>query len=357
MNKLKSKTLITFVLSTILLFQVISGTTLFNITNTNHTTQNLSIQRTNYLFENKSFLIITSQPFLADFTQNIVGKLFKVQSTVKGTEDPHSYTPTISDSLVISSANIFIYYGVADIDGWVTGIIPTLPSTVHTVKLINLSKDGLYDPYIGSGEQNPHLWMWPFFVNNTLVERIYSALVRFDPVHINIYQQNLYNYRKQLGELIQRVNGTAALLKGVETVEYHAAYFYLLHEMNVTRIGAIEQIENQLPSAVHFSNITTLMKNEIDKGKTVIIVQSMNIPPDTTWQVSRDTGAKISYVAALIGNYQTVNFTSYIEMIDYDLYALTHPTSAPNAATPGFELPTVLLTSIFILMFIIYKKK
>ena len=295
---------------------------------------------------NSTYSIVVTQPFIQDFVQNIVGNLFNVVSIVKGTQDPHSYTPTISDTLVVSKANIFIYFGVADIDGWATGIISSIPSSVHVVKLVNLSRDGLYDPYIGSGELNPHLWMWPSFVNSTLIQRIYNALVQYDPVHTQTYTNNLAAYRIQLKGLMERVQANATVLKTYKFVEYHAAYFYLLHEMNLTRLGAVEQIEDQDPSAVHFANISTIIKDAVDSGKEVILVQSLNIPPDTSWQIARDTGAKVSYVAALLGNYESINFTNYIQMIDYDLYALAHPQNPP-AATPGFNVFDVLLPFVF----------
>lgn len=344
MRKIK---ILTVIILSILLIQI--STESSAVLSNKNTPVEKPIHSTSYQVENKTYSIVVSQPFIEDFVQNIVGNLYTVTSVVKGTQDPHSYTPTISDTLTISKANIFIYYGVADIDGWVTGIIPTLPASVHVIKLVNLSQDGLYDPYIGKGELNPHLWMWPAFVNSTLVQRIYNALVEYDPSNQQTFTTNLAHYRVELRGLIERVQGNATLLKGTEVVEYHAAYFYLLREMNVTRLGAVEQIEDQEPSAVHFTNISTVLKEAVASGRQVTIVQSMNIPADTSWQIARDTGANISYVAALIGNYQSVNFTSYIQMIDYDLVALTHPVPPPASTVPGFDISTLILPSIFIL--------
>ena len=355
MNNLKKNLIFTIFIAFILLFQL---NTFSNSVNTQtELTKTSSTALSKIAVENTTYNIVVSQPFIADFVQNIVGNLFTVKSVVKGTQDPHSYTPTISDTLVISSADIFMYYGVADIDGWVAGIISSIPSSVHIVKLVNLSQDGLYDPYIGSGELNPHLWMWPSFVNSTLTQRIYDALVKFDPVHQTDYKINLQNYRLKLNELIKRVKGNGTLLVNTKVVEYHAAYFYLLKEMNVTRIGAIEQIEDQQPSAAHFANISDTIKKVVDGGTPVTIVQSLNIPPETSWQIARDTGAKIAYVAALLGNYKDVSFTSYIQMIDYDLVALTHPESPPAASLPGFSITSLFPLFMIVSIVIINKKK
>ena len=356
---LKKIYITTFLILIVLSLQVISLSISTNNNNSIIKDQNMNLDSfsTNNKSSSTSNSIVVTQPFIADFVKNIVGDQFSVSSIIKGTEDPHSYTPTLSDTLAVSSANIFMYFGIADIDGWASGIISAIPSSVRVVKLVNLSQDGLYDPYIGSGELNPHLWMWPSFVNSTLLQRIYEAVVQFDPVHSAIYEKNLQVYRLKLDALIGRIQGNATLLKDVKVVEYHAAYFYLLREMNVTRLGAIEQIEDQQPSAVHFANISSVIKKEVDHGNTVVIVQSLNIPPDTTYQVARDTGAQISYVAALIGNYKTVNLTNYIQMIDYDLVALTHPVSAPNSPLPGFELPIVVPSLILISSVLIILRK
>lgn len=306
---------------------------------------------------NKTFSIVASQSFIGDFVKNIVGNLFSVTSVVKGTEDPHSFTPKPSDVDLIQSANIFFVYGVADIDGWTNTVIPALQGTTQVVSLVNLQQDGKFDPYIGTGELNPHLWMSPQFVNSTIVQRIYDALVKIDPTHTDIYSNNLIQYRQKLGALIDRVNANATIFKNLETVEYHAAFAYLLWDLNVTRLGAIEKIENQEPPALHIANITTVVKDQIASGKTVVLVQSLNLANDITWQVARDTGAKVSYLVALMGDYPTRNFTSYIQMIDYDLIALANPVSAPAPAIPGFTILPVLFSISVIAMILKRKSK
>ena len=307
--------------------------------------------------QNNTFSIVASQSFIGDFVKNIVGNLFSVTSVVKGTEDPHSFSPKPSDVALIQSANIFFVYGVSDIDGWTDTIIPALQGNTHVVKLVNLQHDGKYDPYIGSGELNPHLWMSPKFVNSTIVQRIYDTLIQIDPSHTQIYSNNLIQYRQKLGALIDRVNGNATIFKNLDTVEYHAAYAYLLWDLNVTRLGAIEKIENQEPPALHIANITNVIKDEINQGKDVVLVQSLNLANDITWQVARDTGAKVAYLVALMGSYPTQNFTSYIQMIDYDLVALANPVTAPASTIPGFSFEQVFLAlGIVGVIAVIFKK-
>ena len=191
--------------------------------------------------------------------------------------------------------------------------------------------------------------MSPRFVNTTIVQRIYDALVKIDPTNAGIYSNNLAQYRQKLGALIDRVNGNATIFKNLDVVEYHAAFAYLLWDLNVTRLGAIEKIENQEPPALHIANI---IKSEIDAGKEVVLVQSLNLANDITWQVAHDTGSKVSYLVALMGSYPNQNFTSYIQMIDYDLIALANPTSAPASAIAGFTLFQVILavSSLIILL-------
>ncbi|MFW9930041.1 MAG: metal ABC transporter substrate-binding protein [Candidatus Thorarchaeota archaeon] len=307
--------------------------------------------------QNTTFSIVVTQSFLADFVQNIVGDLFKVTSIVTGTEDPHSFSPKPSDITTINAANVFVVFGVEDIDGWAEPIISSPPPTLHVLTLVNLTEDGTFDPFIGStGALNPHLWMSPIFVNNTLIQRIYDGLVQIDPTHQEIYSTNLISYRTKLGGLIERVQANATKLSGLEVIEYHAAFFYLLRDMNITRLGTIEQIEDQEPSALHIVQITQKINQELDKGKEIILIQPMNLANSTTWQLARDTGIKISYMTALMGTYPSIAFTSYIQMIDYDLIALNNPSEAPNALTPGFEIftviiPLILLAGVFYIKF------
>ena len=115
---------LTVIILLILLFQVSTGSSSEFSIKTN-TVIKKPIHISSYQVENQTYSIVVSQHFIEDFVQNIVGNLFTVTSVVKGTQDPHSYTPSISDTLEKSKSNIFIYYGVADIYGWVTGIIPS----------------------------------------------------------------------------------------------------------------------------------------------------------------------------------------------------------------------------------------
>ena len=156
---------------------------------------------------------------------------------------------------------------------------------------------------------------------------------------------------------IDRVNGNATTLGGMKVVEYHAAFFYLLRDLNLTRLGAIEKIENQEPPALHIANITKIIKTNIEAGNNLIIIQSLNLPNEIVWQVARDTGTKISYLVALMGNYQNVNFTSYIQMIDYDLVAIQNPTSPPSSIVPGFNSFSLLFPLTIISFLEIFKKK
>lgn len=345
----------TLLFMTVILLSQANIVDAFTIKNSKSSIETINNQTTTEV-QNTTFSIVATQSFISDFVQNLVGDLFRVTSVVKGTEDPHSFSPKPSDVALIQSANIFFVYGVADIDGWTDTIIPALPASTTVVKLVNLEQDGKFDPYIGIGELNPHLWMSPTFVNSTIIQRIYDALVQIDPAHTQTYATNLTQYRQELGALIDRVKGNASIFNNLETVEYHAAFAYLLWDLNVTRLGAIEKIENQEPPASHIANMTEVIKSEIDAGKNVVIVQSLNLANDLTWQVARDTGAKVSYLVALMGSYPSQNFTSYIQMIDYDLVALANPVSPPTQAIPGFTIQNFLL--IFIMVSIIkFKRK
>ena len=301
------------------------------------------------LVENTTYKIITTESFLADLVRGITGNLFQVTPIVTGTEDPHSFTPKASDVILVNSANVFVIFGITDVDGWAQTIIDSKPSTLQVITLADLTQDGVIDPLVGSGggELNPHIWMDPFWVNNTLLARLYNGLIHIDPSHQSLYATNLASYRAQFAGLIQRLNANATVLNnaGIQVVEYHSAFFYLLRCMNLTRLATIETVENQEPSVSHIQDVTKIVEQTIHNNHTVILIQNMNLANTTTWQLARDTGAKISYLTALTGNYGWINFVSYIQMIDYDLAALSHPVSAPPVV-PGFQVISMIIFSI-----------
>ena len=321
----------------------------------------IGIQNSNLqIIENTTYKIITTESFLADFVKNIVGNLFQVTPIVTGTEDPHSFTPKASDITLINSASLFVIFGIVDVDGWAQTIIDSKPSTLKVITVANLTQDASIDPLIGSGGGglNPHIWMDPMWINSTLLTRLYNGLLQVDPSHQSFYAANLASYRIQLAGLIQRVNANATILNnaGIQVIEYHPAFFYLLRYMNLTRLATVETVEDQEPSAKHILDVMKIINRVTSNNHTVILIQNMNLANTTTWQISQDTGIKISYLAALTGNYGWVNFVSYIQMIDYDLVSLTHPVSAPPAVS-GFQVVSVIILFVPITMIVLDLRK
>jgi len=101
-------------------------------------------------------------------------------------------------------------------------------------------------------------------------------------------------------------------------VVHHPSFFYLLDLLEVERVGVIEEKEGSEPSAQHIQEITSLM---IEQNIKTIIAQPQ-IEEELVLQMARDTGASIAKLTPLLG----VNgLTTYIAMIEYDIYALQNP--------------------------------
>ncbi|MHA1651215.1 MAG: metal ABC transporter solute-binding protein, Zn/Mn family, partial [Candidatus Helarchaeota archaeon] len=102
------------------------------------------------------------------------------------------------------------------------------------------------------------------------------------------------------------------------------AYMYLFNLLCNQRVGVIEEHEGGEPSAQHITNIITNMTAYNCK----LIVTDPQHSDDHVISIAREiSGCKISYLTPLL--YPDYGIDSYIEMIDYDLWALEFPIDPP----------------------------
>jgi ABC-type Zn uptake system ZnuABC Zn-binding protein ZnuA len=282
-----------------------------------------------------SLNIVTTISVIEDLARQISGSLNEISSLVSGQEDPHTFTPKPSDIEKVSSADLFIIIGISDFDGaWSQTILDEDPS-IPVLSLIDLTTDGEYDPLIN--DINPHLWMSAKFVNSTILERIFSKLVEIDPTHQAQYTTNLNTYRSQLSGVFDNIATNLSSLNGMKVIEHHPAFKYLLDDLNVTRIGVIEDKEGSEPSASHIEDLINAIN---DEDGNVVLIQSPQLENDTLFQLARDTGAKISYLTPLLGVY---GIDSYIKMINFNIDSLKNPIDVPDSGSvPGFNVQVII---------------
>ena len=111
--------------------------------------------------------------------------------------DLHSFQPTATDILRVSSCDMFVYVG-GESDNWVEDAMKEAAN--ENLKEINLMEilDG--DLEEEEPEYDEHIWL---SLNNAsvLCERLADAIKEMDPEHAEVYETNASAYRQKLTEL------------------------------------------------------------------------------------------------------------------------------------------------------------
>ena len=258
--------------------------------------------------------VVTTISIIADWANQVGNSFFSSVSVVSGSEDPHTYSLTSGEIEMIGDSDLFIRFGLPGLEPWVQNVLDAYPS----LNVLTLAKPEIMEEDPITGDPNPHVWMSPI-IAKSFVQNITNSVISLDFTHKTQYEANRDNYLAELDDLISRVEGEYAdQLRGLKVVVHHPAFFYLLELLEVDRVGVIEEHEGSEPSAQHIQEIVDLM---IAENISTIVTQPQ-IEEDLIIQIARDTNAKLAMLTPLLN---INNVDNYIDMIDYNVFALQNP--------------------------------
>ena len=144
-----------------------------------------------------------------DYVKNILGTEDGVSLLLDDGADLHSYEPTATDIIEISSADLFIYTGGVS-DEWVEGALKSANSeSLKTIALMDLVET--YDvDYVagmekehhhdGKHEKDEHIWL--SLRNSAKITQILCDMIcEIDSANAEKYKANSENYINSLNEL------------------------------------------------------------------------------------------------------------------------------------------------------------
>jgi ABC-type Zn uptake system ZnuABC Zn-binding protein ZnuA len=184
-----------------------------------------------------------------------------------------------------------------------------------------------YDPLLA--DVNGHFWMSP--VNaKILTKKICANLTDYAPANQTSFESNRDTYLGELDQLLWRIgNFSKWFYNGTRVIVMHPAFFYLFNLLGINRTAVVEKTEGVEPSAADIAVIISYMR-ENDVG---IVVTNPQHDDESAIEIARDTGAKLAYLTPLLGVY---DLQSYIDMIDYDMFALS-PAALRDPPTDPIE--------------------
>lgn len=245
----------------------------------------------------EKFRVVTTSTIIQDMAQNVAGDAATVVSIAKAGADIHDYQPTPRDIVKTQSAQLILWNGM-NLERWFTRFfenIKNVPAVVLTEGITPLPiREGAYN-----GNPNPHAWMSP---SNALiyVENIRQGLVKYDPPHAAIYNENARVYAEKikaidapLRERLARIPEDQRWLVTSEGAFSYLAKDYQLGEIYLWPINADEQGSPQQVRRVI---------DQVRQKHIPVIFSESTVSDKPARQVSKETGAKyggVLYVDSL----------------------------------------------------------
>lgn len=251
--------------------------------------------------------ILTTYPYLAEVTNQIVKGQDEVSSLSKGSTDPHFIVPKPSLIAKARQADLIIANG-ADLEvGWLPQIIkqannPKLSNkgfldVSEHIQLIDVPKElsrhhGDVHPY-----GNPHFHLDPHNIP-IIAEAITKRLCEIQQTNCNHYKENLKEFHHRWNDALKRWDKIGASLKGKKIVQSHTLYNYLIRRYGLQLVGNIEPLPGIPPSSKHLESLI----NSIKEQKAVLIIQDVYHSDKAARMVSEKTSVPVVLIPHDVGS-------------------------------------------------------
>jgi len=247
----------------------------------------------------KKVHVVTTVAPITSMVENIAGGAIRLTGIIPEGINSHTFEPIPSDIKILSKADLLIVNGL-ELE------IPTLNLAKANMKkeaaVLQLGdktiseKDYIYDFSFpkSHGHPNPHLWLNPQHVI-TYATLIRDELIRIDPDHKTIYEQNAATYLKRLESL------ETAIEEAVKTIPennrrlltYHDSWPYFARRYGFQIIGAVQPSDFSDPSPREVKRLI----DQVRKEKVPAVFGSEVFPSPVLEQIARE--GKTRYIDKL----------------------------------------------------------
>lgn len=241
--------------------------------------------------------------------------------------DPHSYTPTPSDSAALHDAELVFSNG-AGLEANLDSLLDNAGGEAVQVPL----SDGLeLRPATGHhedeaedehehGDADPHVW---FDVQNVIhwTQTIEQTLSEQDPAHAATYQANAEAYIAELKALDAWIVEQVATIPEAhrKLVTNHPAFGYLADRYGLEQVGAVYPVN---PSAEPSAQDIAALQDTIRAYGVPAVFTESTVNPRLAEQVAQDTGVQLVslYTGSLGGPGSGAE--TYLDLMRYDVVAI-----------------------------------
>lgn len=254
--------------------------------------------------------IITTVTDLRYIAEQIGKNKVKVESMIRGFDDPH-FVMTRPDFLVkLSEAEIFCQIGLDLEIAWA----PLLLQQSRNVK-IQKGQNGFCDASVGinilgkptvqvdRSMGDMHIFGNPHYISDPVnaiqvANNIMTALQRVDPDNGDFYQQNYDEFRERIVKLTKEELKAFQPYFGSKVAVFHDEFMYLANRFKFNANLTLEERPGIPPSSRYLEQVIKNMKANNIK---VILISPVNNPQFAEYVSSQVTGSLVVIMPTSVG--------------------------------------------------------
>jgi ABC-type Zn uptake system ZnuABC Zn-binding protein ZnuA len=229
--------------------------------------------------------VVTSNPSLADLTRQIGGEQVRVESLMRGPENPHNVIPKPSFVMKLRKADLFVHLGL-DAEPWVPNLVRSARrarllaggegniDASRGIELLEVPSRGELTRALGDIHVfgNTHYLLDP--LNGIVVGRtIARALARVDPEHSALFEEGTHELERSLRALTATLLERMKPLAGVRVVSYHRTWPYFLKRFALKKLAEVEPKPGIAPGPRHVARVAEQMEQN---GVGLVIVETFS---------------------------------------------------------------------------------
>ena len=229
--------------------------------------------------------VVTTNPSLADLTRQIGAEQVRVESLMRGPENPHNVIPKPSFVMKLRKADLFVHLGL-DAEPWVPNLVRSARrerllaggegniDASREIELLEVPLRGELTRALGDIHVfgNTHYMLDP--LNGIVIGRtIARALARVDPEHAALFDEGARELERSLRALTATLIERMKPLAGVQVVSYHRTWPYFLKRFALEKLAEVEPKPGIAPGPRHVARVAEQMKQS---GVGLVIVATFS---------------------------------------------------------------------------------
>ncbi len=200
-------------------------------------------------------VVATIQP-LASIARDVLGDGGSVRSLLPPGASPHTFEPLPRDVGELEGAKLLVRVG-AGLDDWSERLLAGVgspPRVLTVLELANLEPlDWPNDEPAGHAGLDPHAWLDPLRMRDSVVPELARALGELDPANAELYRARADALAQALTRVDTDIRAVLASVENRRFISYHDSWRYFSSRYDLVQVASIEAYAGDEPTAAELA--------------------------------------------------------------------------------------------------------